>query len=392
MGRNYVNGTLSVSGGRLIWDQGPLLRVLILVGWAAGYGGVERVTAEVARQLNGRGHTVQIAVDSTGVQSTRWLEGLSWRMVDMNDMKMGAGGRAAKAARLRTAVNLLREVRPDIVLIDIPAWIRTFSFARRLMRWQERAPVVAGWVHTCLEPQDKHALRGYRLADCNFAVSTRQALIIASDVPVGAGKQPPSTYVVNNPLVDPPTAGPTPPSSEARFVYIGRLSAEKRVDLLLYALSLIRGNHWHLDIIGDGPARAKLQSLQDQLKIVDDRVTWHGWQESPWQGVLDATALVLPSDAEAFPLVVIEAAARGIPVVAADTTPPELVDLIGTERLFAAGSIDGLSRKRTEFLDSPSTPRRIERARLQAAAARYAAGPWTERFLQALTAAVLQAR
>ena len=40
-----------------------------------------------------------------------------------------------------------------------------------------------------------------------------------------------------------------------------------------------------------------------------------GWKNNPWEDYNDVTALVLASDYEGFPLVVIEALARGVPVI-----------------------------------------------------------------------------
>jgi len=57
-----------------------------------------------------------------------------------------------------------------------------------------------------------------------------------------------------------------------RLLYIGRLSTEKGVDVLLKALKL---TDEQLDIAGTGPDEAKLKQLCYDLQLID-RVTWHG--------------------------------------------------------------------------------------------------------------------
>ena len=103
-------------------------------------------------------------------------------------------------------------------------------------------------------------------------------------------------------------------------VYAGRLVREKRVDVLIDAfakLVSVRPSA-HLLIAGEGPDEARLQH----------QVTRRGLGNVHFLGLLSkleihrllagADTLVLPSRFEGFPMVVLEALAYGVPVVASD--------------------------------------------------------------------------
>lgn len=100
-----------------------------------------------------------------------------------------------------------------------------------------------------------------------------------------------------------------------RFLFLGRLVDWKRVDLALQALSRVPGAS--LDVIGDGDMRGAWTQLADQLNLTD-RVNFLGWmpQSECARRLQSATALLLPSIYECGGAVVLEAMARGVPVVA----------------------------------------------------------------------------
>jgi len=96
--------------------------------------------------------------------------------------------------------------------------------------------------------------------------------------------------------------------------YVGRLVPLKRVDRLVEAFSAVAAEA-ELVIVGDGPERPRLEALVER-KGLSSRVTFAGAVDDvgPW---LDRfTCLVLPSEWEGLPNVLLEALAAGIPVVA----------------------------------------------------------------------------
>lgn len=114
--------------------------------------------------------------------------------------------------------------------------------------------------------------------------------------------------------------GPRQPVS-GRLVYIGRLAEKKGVDVLLEALVAVP--HADLVVIGDGPDRGALEARAARLGVAD-RVRFEGRQpkDAVLHALTTATAVVIPSrvasdgDQEGTPVVLAEAMAAGVPVVA----------------------------------------------------------------------------
>ncbi len=119
---------------------------------------------------------------------------------------------------------------------------------------------------------------------------------------------------VPNAVLDP---GPRPisPARSNRLLFVGRLTPEKGVDLLLDAWQRLPTEHGlELVLIGDGPLRRSLQPrLPDGVRLI-------GWQEPARvrEEMLSGRALLFPTRGlEPFGRGVIEAFAAGLPVLAA---------------------------------------------------------------------------
>ncbi len=141
-----------------------------------------------------------------------------------------------------------------------------------------------------------------------------------------------------------------------RIGYFGRLKKYKSVDHLLMAMNRIRDEYplLHLDIIGDGDDKPRLEELTLQLGLTE-RVTFHGFiDESEKAPMLQKMNFVVnTSSKEGWGLTVVEANACGAPVVAANV--PGLRDSVvdgETGLLYEFGNVDDLIAKIRMFLDS----------------------------------------
>lgn len=152
-----------------------------------------------------------------------------------------------------------------------------------------------------------------------------------------------------------------PGESGWRLVYVGRFQAAKGIGVLLQALSRLRGagRTVDLELIGGAPAtgtaagfaaEAGALGLQDHVRFVDE-IPWTALPERLSQ----ADIFVLPSFSEGLPLVLLEAMACGLPLVATRCGGPEeivtddvgvLVDVGDPDQLAAAigAVIDGYGR------------------------------------------------
>jgi glycosyltransferase involved in cell wall biosynthesis len=110
-------------------------------------------------------------------------------------------------------------------------------------------------------------------------------------------------------------------AARRRLVYGGRLVDVKRVDLILDAFVSLAPDrpNWDLLIVGDGPLR---ESLRNRIPSeLQGRVIWKGFVEEPAM-LADlyrcCDVLVLPSDVEPWGIVITEAAAAGLAIIASD--------------------------------------------------------------------------
>ncbi len=113
-----------------------------------------------------------------------------------------------------------------------------------------------------------------------------------------------------------------------RLSFVGRLVALKGIDMLLEAAApLLRTGEATLEIIGDGPERARLQSMIGAMGLTST-VRMEGWIEHANLGpkLRESDLFVFPSIREFGGGAVLEAMALGIPPVVLDHGgPPELV-------------------------------------------------------------------
>jgi glycosyltransferase involved in cell wall biosynthesis/GT2 family glycosyltransferase len=163
-------------------------------------------------------------------------------------------------------------------------------------------------------------------------------------------------FVAPNGVVVP--GPPTPPAPRAagdsvRLVMLSRIEEFKNPHLLIEALSGITESPWTLSIFGDGPDRAELQARTPAG--LRDRVHWRGWSDGPGPALAEADLLCMPSRCETFPLVLLEAMARAIPVAAsAVCAVPEMLDFGRAGFLVEDISVAGWRKRLTEILTDPA--------------------------------------
>lgn len=151
------------------------------------------------------------------------------------------------------------------------------------------------------------------------------------------------------------------PSSSTTVLYVGRLSEEKGVAVLLDAWARARLRDLELLVVGDGPQREELE------RRAVPGVRFTGWlsKDEVRTRMLSARAFVFPSVSfEAFGLTIVEAMSAGLPVIAsAHGSPEEIVGEIGSEWLAAPGRTEEWVKRLANLDDNAALDVAGKRAR-----------------------------
>ncbi len=161
------------------------------------------------------------------------------------------------------------------------------------------------------------------------------------------------------------------PAAEKKDIFtVGRLNAQKNQAMLIRAFSRLENCDDRLIIYGEGPLRAELEELIEELGL-NERVKLMGLSHDILRDIKGAKIFVLPSDYEGMPNALLEAMALGLCCVSTDCPcggPRAVIEDSVNGRLIPAGGEDALVEVLQELLADG------ERREAMADAARQRAG------------------
>jgi len=329
--------------------QAERLRVMIVTDqYEPMVGGVPTVTKDLARGLAGRGHAVAVIAPSETRRGGRVVDGpgagiavdyrgaVAWPWYEGQRLGMLSPARAG---------GLIFAFAPDVVHVHSPL---TLGVAAGAAARRRHVPVVYTnhylplnvWPASARTPEGS-AGAASRVRDAAFyaflgGFANRCDLVTAPTVTAlrllrGHGLRAPSEAVSNG--VDLERFAPGPPDEALRSRYglpagrpvvlsVGRLSPEKRADVLIAAVARIGGSDIERPVLvlaGAGPDERRLRSLARHYGAAD-RVVFTGFvPDADLPGLYRvADVFAIASQAELQSLVTMAAMASGLPVVAVD--------------------------------------------------------------------------
>ena len=348
-------------------------RICFLTDSIFSVGGVQRVTAVIAKELAKTCDVTIVTFDEPSVQDTT-MYGLGEARINYRFFRYPKVS-CWKQKLLKAYSLLYKKVLPQthsfshlytyssfpselqqalaaelqqghydtIVGVHAPLAVRLAECRKRL-----KGVRLVGWIHnshealfgkgsTYIGPELRRYYE-YMLQQLD------QTIVLSKD---DARKYPFPTLVIYNPL----TLQPGKPSTgtSKKFLAVGRFSyRHKGFDLLIDAFHLFaqQNEDWTLDIVGEGPEEALYrQKIADYH--LEDRICLHPFTNHIQDYYSEAQIYVLSSRWEGFGLVLVEAMAHGLPVVSSDL--PTSKEIMGDNALyFPNGDIEALASKLQE--------------------------------------------
>ena len=319
------------------------MRILLVTDWTAEVGGIETYLGLVATGLRAAGDDVALLTSSAGPG-----DHAEYRAFGTERRAAQAFLQIANPLAARDVRRAVADFRPDAVYVSMfeillsPAIFAALRHVRTVVNLAYYKPVcptghkllpdgsicevragVPCLRNRCVSPP-RWLREQPRYALIHAAIESADAVLTCSRfMRSELARAGIDAEFVSWPI-DPPSGDfSRAPAPEPLFLFTGRLSAEKGVDVLLRAFGLLhaRGPAARLRIVGDGPERPRLEELSTSLGL-DAAVEFVGRipREEIEPELAAAWALVAPSTwAEPLGLTALEAIVHGVPVVASAT-------------------------------------------------------------------------
>ena len=300
-------------------------------------GGAEKRIYDISKRLVERGHEVHLFGmkwwdgESTIEQNGIYLHGVC------EPRELYVEGRRSIKEGLYFGIKTLTGLKGDFDVIDCQEFPYFSCFSAKVHSLLNKSKLVITWLEVWddywYEYLGRKGVFGKvvekitaHLADTSIAISEKTKRNLekigvkreVKTIPLGIDFEKIERIKVSN--------------EESDIIFAGRLIKEKNVDVLINALELVREEIPDIKciIIGDGPEKSKLEKLANDLGL-DNNIKFTGFLEN-YDDVISymktSKVFALPSTREGFGLVVIEANACGLPVIAIDHERNAAKDLI----------------------------------------------------------------
>jgi glycosyltransferase involved in cell wall biosynthesis len=345
-------------------------------------GGVETNVREVARRLRAAGEEVQVfASDLYDEQKWERRSNFPPEVEGVVVQRFPVGKRLLPGLTMPMMVGLIDALsasRPDVIHAHSHRYGHVLQAAAVADR--RGIPLVVSTHYHPADRREPPLKRGLlRVQDVGFGVTAyrvARALIVETEYEASLVREfapanririvPPGISLTEwqHPATDHVAPGRVPPEY---FLFVGRLASNKGLPFLVEALRRLDPEHRRpLVLMGpDWGERAGLERQARRLGI-DRELVFLGLVEDPGEFraiIRGSRALVLPSEYEAFGVVLLEAMAAGTPIVASTVGGiPEVLDYGRAGRLVPYGDVGALATALGEVTDDRAATDRLLRA------------------------------
>lgn len=348
--------------------------------------GASLTIGQLSKEMAARGHVVLVitASDRTEPYVTRDGNLSTVRLASFRN-PLRVGQRLARSPR-RASLRALEEFTPDLLHVSDPAQLAlpALAYARRRnipaafsihqLPWFI-APYLPNisWMRQTLESL-LWMYGGWLIRQFDAVTTPTQCIARIVEARASVAPYPISGGVALDLFRPRPTSGRDhtlraklgiPPNAPI-LLHVGRLDADKQVDVVIKAcIPALKQTDAHLVIVGDGRKRGQLTALCAQHGV-EAKCHFTGFVSAA-DGLADiyrlATVFVMASQIETQGIVLLEAAASGLPIVAMDAVCiPEIVLHNVNGYLVPPDDLEQMSERLLQLIHDPATTREMGRA------------------------------
>lgn len=327
------------------------MNICFLGGGFCQFGGIERVTSLVANEIAERNlasvHT--LSMTDNGKDVYRVSEKVKRGHFFEEEISMK---RALFKGALGKTIRYVKQNKVDIIIACGVMYFPLACLAAKLtgaksVCWEHTSPSSIDEVTG--ESQIRYL--GAKLSNANVLISD------AALRHYNGTFRKKNNYLIHNPADPKLFSGVQPYDHRSRrLISVGRLTYQKNYPMLLEVASRVLPQHgdWSWDIYGDGEEYESLQKTIEE-KSLTGKVTLKGNVSDLYDRYSQYSAIVMTSRWEGFPMVLIEAAAKGLPMISFDipTGPNEIITDGVNGYLLPDGDPDKMAQKISVFIENP---------------------------------------
>lgn len=349
------------------------MKVALIVTNLVG-GGAEKAMIKLGAGLAGRGHEIHLILLEHIVEHSPPPQITLHALTAANKrLSKGALGKRLAAWRLRRLFRRLATPRAfDLVVSTLPFADDVTARARLPRHWCRIADTLSTEIACLHRTKPRKAAR--RLRRYRALYSGRHLIAVsdgvAADLRGALGVRGARVERIYNPFdlaairasANEPAALPSQPF----VIHIGRFSRQKRHDVLLDAWAKLDVPHKLILLVAPDSELTAMIAARD----LNARVTVAGFQANPYPWIAGADLLVLSSDHEGLPNVIIEALVLATPVVSTDcpSGPREILGDQLAHFLVPVADATALAHAIRRALADPPVVNQIDLSRFDATA------------------------
>ncbi|MBQ3431231.1 MAG: glycosyltransferase family 4 protein [Clostridia bacterium] len=290
------------------------MKLLILVNH---YNTLRIFRRELLQRLSALGHELIVSLPETDEENRKIIESYGCSIVIEPAMERRGNNPVKDLALLKNYIRLIKQVKPDKVitytikcniygaaaakLCRVPCYCNVTGLGSTFQQENFTKQMVSAMYKLSMNKAKKVIFENIGNRDTfvrKELIQPEQAVVMA-----GAGVNIEEFY-----------AAPYPPEDEIRFIFVGRIMAEKGVDELFYAIQKLKSEYDNLqfDFIGwyEDDYEATVNELQEKGFI-----NFYGFQPNVKPFIEKAHCVILPSWHEGMSNTLLEGASMGRPLI-----------------------------------------------------------------------------